>query len=249
LSEHHSDPSGPSPDPWSSGGEATRAEVREIFARYEAERVAMPPADEDRRAALPSFLRLPARGWRALPPRGKAAVAATAAAFVTVLAILVPPALENASENRRAEARERAANRERIRRELVREQAPRMATLPRSLREADPERLAPAVAAFIEHDARERVRAGDLDGPITVASCEPVRRADAVTPDAAVFACLAETRFRGTYRGRRLVGGHRFRARVDRRDGGVAWCKENPRPLHPDQEEFVVVPLSRACTG
>ena len=31
--------------------------------------------------------------------------------------------------------------------------------------------------------------------------------------------------------------------------GAVAWCKENPQPLHADQEEFVVVPLSKACTG
>jgi hypothetical protein len=27
------------------------------------------------------------------------------------------------------------------------------------------------------------------------------------------------------------------------------WCKENPPPLHGDQEEFVKVPVSRACTG
>ena len=51
------------------------------------------------------------------------------------------------------------------------------------------------------------------------------------------------------YLDRNLVSGYRFKARVVRASGAAAWCKENPRPLHADQEEFVVVPLSRACTG
>ena len=42
------------------------------------------------------------------------------------------------------------------------------------------------------------------------------------------------------------MSGYRFKARVVRASGAAAWCKENPRPLHADQEEFVVVPLSRA---
>ena len=50
------------------------------------------------------------------------------------------------------------------------------------------------------------------------------------------------------YRDRKLVSGYRFRARVINDTGAVAWCKENPQPLHADQEEFVVVPLSKACT-
>ncbi|HEX2126695.1 MAG TPA: hypothetical protein VHF45_09070 [Thermoleophilaceae bacterium] len=53
----------------------------------------------------------------------------------------------------------------------------------------------------------------------------------------------------GVYRERALASGYRVRARVELATGAVAWCKENPRPLHPDTEEFVAVPLSRACTG
>jgi hypothetical protein len=37
--------------------------------------------------------------------------------------------------------------------------------------------------------------------------------------------------------------------RVKIASGQAAWCKENPRPLHPDQEEYVMVALSRAGTG
>jgi hypothetical protein len=69
-------------------------------------------------------------------------------------------------------------------------------------------------------------------------------------PAAIVFTCVAERgREKGVYLDRKLVSGYRFKARVVRATGAAAWCKENPRPLHADQEEFVVVPLSRACTG
>jgi hypothetical protein len=51
------------------------------------------------------------------------------------------------------------------------------------------------------------------------------------------------------YLDRDLVSGYRFRGRVNRATGAAAWCKQNPRLLHADQEEFVVVPVSRACIG
>jgi hypothetical protein len=63
------------------------------------------------------------------------------------------------------------------------------------------------------------------------------------------FTCLVERGGRGVYRGRDLLLGYRFRGRVELGTGLAAWCKENPPPLHADQEEFVRVPVSRACTG
>ena len=45
------------------------------------------------------------------------------------------------------------------------------------------------------------------------------------------------------------MSGYRFRGRVVLDTRATTWCKENPRPLHGDQEEFVTVALSRACTG
>jgi hypothetical protein len=42
--------------------------------------------------------------------------------------------------------------------------------------------------------------------------------------------------------------GYRFRARADLRRRTFARCKLNPRPIHPDQEEFVSVPLSEECS-
>lgn len=231
-------------DPWSGAGENTRDEVRAIFARHQAagEEAGASPQPVERRAALAGVLHLPAQGWRALSLPGKLAVSALALALAVLVALLGPPALENASENEIKDRRERAANLERIRRELVAEQRPRRAVLSRG---SDP---AAALAAAVGADAARRVAQGDLDGPLGDTACEPVRRSD-VDPRAPVFTCLVEKGIRGEYQGRDLVSGYRFRGRVELADGRAAWCKENPRPLHPDQEEFVIVPLEKACTG
>ena len=68
-------------DPWSSGGEDTRSEVREIFAQH-AERGQLGRAggEEDRHKPLPGFLSLPGRLWRILPRAGRIALGALLAA-------------------------------------------------------------------------------------------------------------------------------------------------------------------------
>ena len=221
-------------DPWSS--------VREIFAQH-AERAASsaPGTEEDRHRPLPGFLSLPGRLWRMLPRSGKVALGAFLVAVAVMLALLVPPALDNAGENRENQRRAAAANLERIRLELVEEQRPRRATLPLPPRAA-------ALEAAVGTDFARRVRAGDLDGPAGETSCRPVEGRQ--TAGATVFTCLArQGTGSGVYGDRKLVSGYRFRARVVEATGAAAWCKENPQPLHADQEEFVVVPLSKACTG
>jgi hypothetical protein len=200
------------------------------------------PAAGERRSPLPAFLTLPARGWRSLSGRGRAVVVALAAALVALGVALVPPALDNASEN---EANERAAiaeNRERIRRTLAEQQRPRWSVLPRG------EAIAPALASHVQADARVRVRDGTLDGPIGHTECERIERTGE-DPRFATFTCLVERGGRGTYQGRDLLLGYRFRGRVELKTGSAAWCKENPPPLHGDQEEFVKVLVSRDCTG
>jgi hypothetical protein len=199
------------------------------------------PGGGERRAPLPNFLTLPARGWRALSRGGRMIVLALAAALVALVVALVPPALENASQNEADERSAIAANRERIRRELVEQQRPRRARLSAS------EPVAPALAEHVRADARRRALAGTLDGPIGHTACERIRRTGE-DPRYATFTCLVE-RGRGTYRGRDLLLGYRFRGRVELASGRAVWCKENPPPLHADQEEFVKVPVSRACTG
>ncbi len=232
----------PNRDPWSSGGDATRREVREIFARH-ADRTAEAPAAEaeERRAAVPNLLRLPLRLWQLLPGWGRVAVGAFTVALAAAVAMLLPPALENAAENRESQRRAEAANLEQIRRDLIESQRPRRAVVPRPVTPA-------AIASAVQADFVQRVEDGDLEGPAGRTTCRPVRP----QPDrvALVLTCIAERgEERGRYLDRNLVSGYRFKARVMRATGAAAWCKENPRPLHADQEEFVIVPLSRACTG
>jgi hypothetical protein len=230
-------------DPWSRGRQATRDEVRAIFARHAAAReAAAASAQPERRSPLPSLLALPAHGWRGLSSRGKVVVAALGAALFALAVALVPPALETASRNEANERAAVAANRARIRRELIEEQRPRRALLDAS------QSLAPALAEHVRGDARRRALAGTLEGPIGNTSCERITRTGE-DPRYATFSCLVERGGRGTYRGRDLLIGYRFRGRVELASGRAAWCKEHPRPLHPDTEEFVTVPVSRACTG
>ena len=229
----------PDRDPWTSGGDATRREVREIFARHADHAAAAEP--EERRAAVPSMLRLPARLWQLLPAWGRVAVGALAVALAVAVAVLLPPALENAAENRENERRAVAASLEQIRLDLIESQRPRRAVVPRPVTPA-------GIAAAVQADFVQRVEDGDLEGPAGRTTCRPVRP----QPDrvAIVFTCIAERgEARGEYLDRKLVSGYRFKARAMRATGAAAWCKENPRPLHADQEEFVIVPLSRACTG
>jgi hypothetical protein len=229
-------------DPWASGGQATRAEVREIFARHaERAETGQGPGEQERRKPLPSFVLVPVRIWQVLPVVGKVAVAAMLLALAALAAVLVPPALETASENRASTRRAEAANLEAIRRQVTEDQRPRRAivALPVS---------AGGVAAAVAADFERRVRAGQLEGPAGPTTCRAIRPQR--EPDAIGFTCLSERGTdRGAYQDRDVISGYRFRARVERATGAAAWCKENPRPLHADQEEFVVVPLSRACTG
>jgi hypothetical protein len=234
-------------NPWSGAGDTTRQEVREIFARHARASAGPEPPAEERRRALPNLLRLPGQLWGMLSPLGKAAVALALAALAALAAALVPPALDNASENRENQRRATAANFAEIRRTLVEDQRPRRATLSLPA-DAAPAEIARRVTPHVMADARTRVRAGSLEGPIEGTRCRPVRRTQEA--GALVLTCLAELfREEGAYLGRDIVSGYRFRARVDLATGAVAWCKENPRPLHPATGEFVVVPISRACTG
>jgi hypothetical protein len=196
----------------------------------------------ERRSPLPNFLTLPARAWRSLSGRGRVAVGVVAAALAAVAVVLVPPALDNASENEVNEREAIAENRERIRRTLVEQQRPRWTVLPRN------EPIAPSLAAHVQADARVRVREGTLEGPIGNTECERIERTGE-DPRYATFTCLVEQGERGTYQGRDVLLGYRFRGRVELKTGSAAWCKENPPPLHGDQEEFVKVQVSRECTG
>jgi hypothetical protein len=163
-------------NPWSGAGDSTRQEVREIFARHARASDQAETDAEVRRRPLPNLFRLPGQLWHLLPPLGRLAVGLTLAALAALAAVLVPPALDNAGENRANQRRAAAANLEEIRRTLIADQRPRRATLSLAAG-APPAEIARHVAERVTADARSRVSAGTLEGTI---------RADELSPGSAV---------------------------------------------------------------
>lgn len=212
-----------------------------------------PAGQAERYDPLPGFLLLPARGWRTLSPRGRRIVAALAVAGLVAIAVAWP----QVQRDRRAGEAERAAaaaeSRAHSLRVLREDQRPRRAVLPPALRA----RLSPGeglespvaaglVAARLEsaiaRDLRARIAAGTLEGPLLATSCDPVRVRSRLGANYNCFALIDRTRSAG----RVMESGYRLSARAELPAGTLAWCKENPRPLHPTS--FVLsVPISGDC--
>lgn len=156
----------------------------------------------------------------------------------------------------REEAQRRAEeNVERIRRALAADQRPRHGVVTAASRARHPgvtgaQLVEASLEDAIAADVRKRFVEDRADQP--VARCERLRpaRSDGrplvLRRGNAYFGCFATVKI-DRYAVRNLETGYRFRARADLAAGTFAWCKLNPRPIHPDQEEFISVPLSREC--
>ena len=243
-------------DLWGSAGHATRAEVREIFARRAAEG---PPGEPERRRPLPGVLGLPRRAWRGLSPGWRRVVVVLGVLLLAGLAIAIPAAVRTGNEvtdaAREADARAEAARR----RELIEDQRPRSVPVEAAVVN-DVRRLGgltnPAAAAIvgarmedgITADVQSRIRAGLLEGPARDTQCRQVHQPGR----AASYNCFTLSD-RRDFRAQvlpaskaELLVGYRFSGRADLAAAKLFWCKENPPPLHPTS--FVVkVPMSTRC--
>lgn len=197
------------------------------------------------------------RGAEPPPPvsrRAKLLALAGVLIIATALAGVVGPAIDDSKQ--RSAARERDARAAFVRRERARLVADQRAHRGRSAAAVrlyaagdDAGARAALLAAArtgIAADARARVAAGLLSGPIREVRCAP-EPGDA---GARVhLACLAVT---GT-----LVGsdgrtearsGHPFIVSASPQDGRFAWCKENPPAGEGAAGTGVLVALPAACT-
>ena len=234
------------PDPWEQAKARQRDEVAQLFAsrawhctrcgsenpptRATCEKCGAPRVERVRRFE---------RGKRAYLVIGLVAVA------VTVGAILVVPGLrDSADEERRAQERALAARVAAERERLARDVVPKRQELPRRRAGEDPlehrGRAVAAIEAFISADARARVAAGQMEGPVAGTSCSPYPRTDTRAQaeadpdlDAARYDCVA---FRRRVQlpeleGRSRTGllGQPFWAVADYGAGQVTWCKVTPR--------------------
>jgi hypothetical protein len=212
----------------------------------------------DRYEPLPGVTRLPSWVWRRLPRAAKVGVALLPLVALG-LVLALGPGIERGKEERasaQAERREqaRAARIEGLRRE----QQPRFGRgTPAMASLAARERLLADAAASVGRDARARVAAGALNGPIERVACEPFprsveRRGAEGDPSRRFgrYACLAVTgEFGPTEASEGGMIGHPYRLRVDFENGRYAFCKVSGRPGEGSIATTPHVSVPRVCGG
>lgn len=220
---------------------------------------AEPPRPErDRYEPLPSLPGIPGWVWRHLPPAGRVALALIPI-VVVALVVLLGPGIDRAKVDRRQAEVERKA---RVRAERVAalraEQRPHFASgVAAGSDLAARAALLGDVRSAVEADARRRVTAGALDGPIRRVACEPYPRSLdnrgahlSPTLDSGRYACLAVTRdVAPSERAEAATVGHPYRVSVDFRSGRYALCKVSGRAGEGAIGTEPLVAVPRACGG
>jgi hypothetical protein len=204
----------------------------------------------DRYEPLPSLGELPGWLWRRAGTGVRLTAGATLLVAVAAAVVLVPAISqshrERAVEQRRAAGAARAATTRR----LKAEQRPHFGI---SGHAASPAMLRDTAAAIFA-DARRRVTAGTLQGPILRVTCEPFPRTLGGAPPErdpskrrGRYQCIAVTAdIHGTRRNEAGALGHPYRALVHFTTGRYAYCKVSGRP-DPVKDPAVTTP--RACGG
>ena len=212
----------------------------------------------DRYEPLPGIAGLPKWVWGKLPRAGRVAVALLPFAIIA-LVLLLGPGIDE-SKDRRAEAeRERRAQQaaERVA-QLRAEQRPRFERgTPAGRDVAARAALVASVPGAIQADARRRVAAGALDGPIRSVECEPYPRSvdgrgAHLDPSETTgrYSCLAVTRnVEATERNEASSIGHPYRVLVHFDTGRFAFCKVSGRPGEGSIGRHIPVPVPEACGG
>jgi hypothetical protein len=212
----------------------------------------------DRYEPLPGLTRLPAWIWRRLPRAAKVGVALLPLVAVGLVLALGPGIERDKEERASAEAQHleqvRAERVERIRRE----QQPRFGrgeAAPASLPAR--RRLLSEAAVAVRGDARARVEAGTLSGPVRSVQCEPyprtVERSGAhqdLSRSVGRYACLAVTAEIGaTAEHEAGAIGHPYRLQIDFESGRFAFCKVSGRAGEGSIGQAPVVHVPAACGG
>jgi len=220
--------------------------------------MAAPPPPADRYEPLPSLGQAPAWIWRRLPRAGRIGVALLPL-VVIALAIALAPGIDRAKDERAdAEAQRLAqARADRLER-ILEQQRPRLRSgTPAAADLAARERLLGEATASIRADARDRVAAGELRGPIWRVECEGYPRTESRVaahelPGRRIgrYACLAVTaEFGASDVSEAGTIGHPYRLRIDFETGRYAFCKVFGRPGEGSIGRSHPVGVPRACGG
>jgi hypothetical protein len=212
----------------------------------------------DRYEPLPGIIDLPGWIWRRLPPVAKVGLVVAFVALIGVALAIGPGIRESKSERERAEQQQRerakAAHEARIRRE----QRPRFVDGPPATSGvAARRRLLDAASVSVLEDARRRVAAGRLRGPIRGIDCEPFPRnvagigaEDSTELRFGRYACLAVTaEFKETESTSGGLLGYPYRMRIDFDTGRYAFCKIAGRPAEGQLKRDLGVTVPPVCGG
>jgi len=236
---------------WAQARERARAEVHAIFAPTPETCPSCGHEDNTGARTCPSCGASYVQNQPKLSRRAKLRIAAACAALAVaggVTWLLVSPSIDRTKkhEAERAAAEQAAFIRSETRRLTLDERLHTgRAAQPRAPRAA----LVSDLQASITADARARVKAGTISGPIENTACQAVNVGPLV-PDArrggyqcvAVQAKIAKSREPGG------LLGYPFWAIVDYRRGTFAWCKVNPRGGERAVQSLEpVVPPPRGC--
>ena len=193
----------------------------------------------ERYEPMPGFLDLPGWLWRRMPPVAKGALVLAFVGLIVAALIIGPGIRESKSEREKAEQQERLRTRNGHEARIRREQRPRFANGPAATSGVPARRtLVDAASASVLADARRRVEAGQMDGPIEGVDCEPFPRnvagvgaEDSTDLRYGRYSCLAVTaRFEQSESTTGGLLGHPYRVRIDFDTGRYAFCKVAGRP-------------------
>lgn len=204
----------------------------------------------DRYEPLPSLAGLPGWLWRRAGTGTRLTAGVTLLVAVAAAVVLVPAIAQSRRERAAEQGRAALAARAATTHRLQAEQRPHHGISGHATRAAT---LRDTTAAILA-DARRRVAAGTLHGPILRVTCEPFpRTVGGVPPErdpskrTGRYQCIAVTAdIHGTQRNEAGALGHPYRALVHFTTGRYAYCKVGGRP-DPVKNPAVTTP--RACGG
>jgi hypothetical protein len=212
----------------------------------------------DRYEPLPGIIDIPGWIWRRMPPLAKAGLVVAFVALIGVALAIGPDIRHSKSEREKAEQQELRQARVKREAQIRREQRPRFVDGPAATSGvAARRRLVDAASASVLADARRRVAAGQLSGPIKRIDCEPFPRnvagigaEDSTEQRFGRYACIAVTaEFKKSEVSSGGLLGHPYRLRIDFDTGRYAFCKIAGRPAEGQLRRHLGVTVPPVCGG
>ena len=188
----------------------------------------------------PKGVEVPAVPWRKL-----ALGAVVGAVVIGAAAAIVVPQVDQGKRIGAAERARAAAAADRAERARLRaDQRVHSVTVPAGAG------LATSLEAAITSDARARVRAKTITGPVLSTKCNPTSAGVAQFPQSRVYKCFVTTATGLRGEGRDVLGtGYPFVATIYTKRRRLAWCKQNPHADEKGSRGDVRVKMSPVCAG